>query len=145
MIGRAGFLFRSMEENDGFPAIAMGVGTKYSLSVRPGTDLSADGSGTVRPGEGGLSVFRGDPRDLPRFLLPPEFGGTCSKCVLVWAISMFDLGEDLSYRADPYSRNHGFVEPSYVMTFARYQEALHATKGRWQRTEHPGIMNSKGR
>jgi hypothetical protein len=114
-------------ESDGFPAIG---DSARVLGARSGTDIPVDEDGLVRPGEGGISVSADDPMYLPRFRRPLQLDGTGKDPV--WSVNQQELGEDLSFRPDPRNPTHGFIEPARVMTFERYQEALHKSRRRWR-------------
>jgi hypothetical protein len=135
-----------MLEDDGKPMI--GSESKM-LGVRvapnPNADIPVDGNGDVQPLTGGMSVapaWRNLPlhlisRRLQRFV-PRARGHDDLVC---WRLGQgefkgADVSADLVLRPDPSKPNeHGFVEPSQVMTAAAYQGALAATRDTWVRDE----------
>lgn len=118
-------------DQDGLPVVAASA---RGLGARPRIDVDGDASDLVEPASGGMSVTFGNPTDLPIHRRPPAFGGTGSDPV--YAIDVADLGADLVWRADPDGPSgHGFLEPVRRMPFNEYQEALRATRSRWQRVE----------
>jgi hypothetical protein len=123
-------LFRGMKmDASGMPERGE---SSRTLGVRPGVDVVAtDPSDPVGPGQGGMSVTPDDPLHLPYFRRPPELGGTSKDPV--WRVMEADLGPDLCYRPDPMRSDHGFIEPSRVMTLAEYQRALGQTQHRWRK------------
>jgi hypothetical protein len=101
------------------------------LGVRPGVDITPDGSGQVQPVTGGMSVTPGDPVYLPPFLRPASLGGHGT--LPVFALDSNALGEKLTYRPDPAKpTKHGFVEPAIAMLLTAYSAALAETAAAWK-------------
>lgn len=65
---------------------------------------------------------------LPRHRRPQSLGGVGQDPV--WFIDREDLGSDLRFRQD--SANHGLIEPVRTTTLQGVQDALAATRSRWQ-------------
>jgi hypothetical protein len=128
-------LFRGMRVDvDGRPLVAESA---RGLGARNPIDIELDGDERVRPGVGGMSVSPDSPANLPRHRRPPSWGGTGLDDV--WAISVSELGEKLTYRPDPdQPETHGFIEPGETMTLADYQAALTGTRPRWRQV--PGVI-----
>ena len=118
-------LFRAMAKaEDGNPLIAPNhLGVREGLDIEPNADLN------VRPKTGGMSVTPNDPMDLPQHRRPVELGGTSKWHV--WWIHDGKLPSTLSYRPDPRSSTHGFVEPSNIMSLNDYQSAIAGTAPTW--------------
>lgn len=117
------------EDKNGLPDVGPNA---RSLGVRPGTDvLAALPQEIVQPGFGGLSVSPHNAANLPYFRLPQQLGGKGKDPV--WLIDSNILGQDLTYRPDPNSATHGFIEPSRPMTLGDFQKSLAATKSLWRR------------
>jgi hypothetical protein len=78
-----------------------------------------------------MSVVRDDPRSLPDFRRPAEWGGSGKDPV--WGISAGRLGAKLRYRDDPLPDQplHGVIEPSGTMTLDEYADALADTRDSW--------------
>ena len=125
-------LFRSMTpDGDGGPRTGASART---LGVRPSIDVPGDAADDVEPGTGGMSATLGDLGLLPHHRRPAELGG--SGVDPVFAIDVDDLGPGLRWRPDPVGPSgHGFVEPVRRMPSDQYQEALWATRPRWQRVK----------
>ncbi len=123
-------LFRAMKEGaEGLPEEGESA---RALGIRPGIDvLAGKPEEVVRPGQGGLSVSPDDPLNLPAFRRPPEYQGVGKDPV--WTITAAELGPDLSYRPDPASAGHGFIEPARPMTLGDYRRALTRTRSLWRR------------
>jgi hypothetical protein len=125
-------LYRAMKRAaDGLPEAGP---TKRTLGVRPGDQapnndvLAVRPDDTVKPRTGGMSVAPDDPLNLPRFLRPPEFGGTGKDPV--WEIDDADLPPALTFRRD--RPTHGLVEPTDESALADYQAALATTRDKWR-------------
>jgi hypothetical protein len=117
------------ESADGLVQIGDGA---RELGVRAGVDVPARSADDfVRPGQGGLSVSPDDPMNLPSFRRPPEFQGVGKG--EVWTLTTLDLGLDLSYRPDPASPRHGFIEPVRPMQLSEYRQALALTRAHWRK------------
>jgi RHS repeat-associated protein len=123
-------LYRSMKaSDDGQPATGASART---LGARPKDDIPLDAQDTVKPETGGVSVSPDSPMNLPPHRRPPDVGGSGKDPV--WCIRVCDLGPNLNYRADPKNpTGHGFIEPTYPMSFNAYQNALANTRDRWRR------------
>jgi hypothetical protein len=123
-------LFRAMKENEaGLPEEE---DSARALGIRPGIDVPVSKpEELLRPGQGGMSVSPDDPLNLPAFRRPAEYQGVGKDPV--WTISSAELGPDLSYRSDPASAGHGFIEPARPMTLGDYQRALSQTHGLWRK------------
>jgi hypothetical protein len=105
-----------------------------TLGVRTAVDVPAvSDSDVVVPGEGGMSVSPDDPMNLPVFRRPPEFQGTGKDPV--WVLDSDQLPPELTYRPDPVTPGHGFIEPASEMTLGEYQKLLEATQSLWQPVE----------
>lgn len=125
-------LYRGMRvAADGAPEVAPSA---RGLGVRPGSAATKGDVRAVRPndlvypGHGGLSVAPDDPTALPKFRKPPSLGGHGPDPV--WSLDLSDLGPDLGFRQD--KPGHGLIEPSRPMTLQEFQDALAATRFRWQ-------------
>lgn len=124
-------LYRAMKEApDRYPAVGP---SSRLLGVRPGGDptpdvLAAHPADMVLPGQGGMSVAPDDAHNLPRHRKPAGLGGTGRDPV--WYIETDGLGPDLGFRQD--RPDHGLVEPQRPLTLQTFQDALAATRGRWQ-------------
>ena len=77
-----------------------------------------------------MSVSPPPPDNLPYYRRPPEFGGTGKDPV--WEMDTDELPVELRYRPDPDNpEGHGYIEPSYPMSFEEYQRAIHTTQRLW--------------
>jgi hypothetical protein len=77
-----------------------------------------------------MSVSPPPPENLPPSRLPRDRGGKGKDPI--WQLETDDLPRELSYRADPDDPDaHGFIEPSWVMSFEDYQKAIHGSRTRW--------------
>jgi hypothetical protein len=124
-------LFRSMREAaDGF---AEAGPSGRLLGVRPGDAACPDvpavnPADMVSPGKGGMSVAPHDPLNLVKHRRPASLAGTGQDPV--WRIDLNDLGPDLEFRPD--RAGHGLIEPKRPMTLQEFEQALAATRQRWQ-------------
>jgi hypothetical protein len=126
-------LYRGMKEaEDGLPVLR---NSSSGLGVRP-SDITVDADGFVAPSASnpqGMSVSPGNPENLPPSMRPPEFGGT-GRNVAVWSIQKCDLGTDLTYFSDLESpTTHGFVAPSYRMSYESYLTAVQELRSLWEK------------
>lgn len=122
-------LFRSMQD-DGTGAPAVGPSARR-LGVRPGRDVPATHPlDWVYPGGGGLSVSPHTPMNIHRHRRPRSLQGIGKDPV--WQIDSATLPPNLTYRADPNSTAHGFIEPAVPMTLGDFQAALAASQSLWQ-------------
>ena len=102
-----------------------------TLGARIPRDIQPDQWSRVHPGTGGMSVSPDDPMNLPPHRRPPPLWGYGKD--LVFGIAASRLGADLEFRRDPQDpRNHGFVEPAFVVLADAYQRSLCATAERWR-------------
>jgi hypothetical protein len=121
-------LYRGMRgTDDGSPQLGQ---TASTLGARPNEDIYIDENGMVDPGTGGMSVNE-SPTGMPAFRRPPSFGGT-GKNLNMYSINLSDIGPNLTYRPDPESAGHGFIEPATTMPFNDYQEYIDQTQTSWQ-------------
>jgi hypothetical protein len=132
-LGDGRFVFRSMKVDGDRPSIGP---TSRQLGLRTNagdeSDIEIDDDGNVHANEEGLSVTPDDPRKLPVYRRPIEWGGVRS-CPPVWGIPLDALGSDLAYRGDPTNpKNHGFIVPAQDMAFSQYKNAIEATRDRWE-------------
>ncbi|MGL4551171.1 MAG: hypothetical protein ACRC33_08285 [Gemmataceae bacterium] len=129
-------LYRSMQEDaDGQPVVGPSAS---QLGVRPKDVGYRDDDALIGPGDGGLSVTPDDPRLLPDFRRPPEWGGDGKDPV--WVIDSADIGTDLRYRPDPAAPGrHGFLEAAVPMRLIDYRRALGATHPLWRKVAGPGV------
>src|SRR5215210_5313626 len=116
------------EGEDGLPEI--GATSRY-LGVRPGTDIRVLYTGSVSPGQEGMSVSPSPPNNLPVHRRPPKLGGTGKDPV--FEMDTDNLPEELQYQPDPANPNtHGFIIPAYTMMFEHYQRAIHESRVLWR-------------
>lgn len=114
-------------DDDGHPLVG---GSARTLGPRPdGSDIDADEDGMVHPYTGGISVGLA-PEYLPEHRRPAKFGGTGHDPL--WMIQSDDLGAGLRYREDEELAGHGFIEPTWEMSYAEYEERLAATREGWR-------------
>lgn len=127
-----GTVFRAMTpDDDGQPQVDASART---LGSRPSIDVPGDGTDDVDPGTGGMSVSIGAAHHLPAHRRPVEFGGSGADPIFV--IEASELGPDLRVRTDDDGPSgHGFVEPVRRMEFNDYQQAIWASRPRWQRVD----------
>ena len=86
--------------------------------------------GFVEPRMGGTSVSPPPPENLPPSRLPREMGGKGKDPI--WQLETDDLPRELTYRPDPDAPDtHGFIEPSWAMSFGDYLNAIHETRDMW--------------
>ncbi len=130
-------LYRAMKmAADGLPEVGR---TKRTLGVRPGdqapnNDVQAiQPDDPVIPGTGGMSVAPNDPRNLPRFLRPREFGGTGKDPI--WEIDDADLPPELIFHQD--RTTHGAIETKGETTLAVYESVLQSTRDKWRLVPPP--------
>jgi hypothetical protein len=124
-------LYRSMrDDGSGKPEVSP---TARGLGVRPGGgDVPARlPNDLVYPGQGGLSASPDTPLNLAVFRRPAKFQGTGKDSV--WEIDSAVLPLfNLSYRIDPKTPKHGYIEPAVPMTLDDYQRLLAATQSEWR-------------
>ena len=118
---------------DGLPKVG---DTGRTLGARPGRyyegDIPVRNDGLVQPFTGGMSVSPPPPSNLPRHRRPPVHEGLDSK-IEVYELETDALPDELRPRRDPKEpERHVFIEPTRVMSFEKYQRALHATRTLWR-------------
>ena len=105
-----------------------------TIGARPNIDIPVNEIGLVEPEMGGISVSPNSEENLPPYRRPPAFGGTGKDPL--WELETENLPDELAYRPDPDDPDrHGFIEPSRVMTFNRYQGALRLSRNLWRPVE----------
>ncbi len=128
-------MVRAMRASGSSPLIGS---TASTLGVRVPADIAPDSDGIVVPGGGGMSVA---PRleDLPVHRVPKRLrsrraGAIGSTTCFVWAHAEGPFpGAPTAppLRLRPDRPTHGVVEPDTRMPFARYEQAIHATRDGW--------------
>jgi RHS repeat-associated protein len=126
------YYYRSMGlDDDGLP-IGGASKTKLGATVsgaRP--DIVPDEAGFVSSNPTdpkGMSTAL-DPKLLPKFLRPPELGGTSRNPL--WRIDASKLPANLEAMPDLADPNHILIAPASKMTIEAYQQALLATRSMW--------------
>ena len=138
-------IYRVMKVENGRPK----VGTSGScLGARVGPlpppqvpDITPDQYDNVHRGTGGMSVAP-TLLDLPPMIVPETYlrmqpkAMSRDKKARIWKMGAGPfvagpIAEALELRVDAKDNTHGFVEPDKVMPVSRYQEALAATKDKW--------------
>jgi hypothetical protein len=127
-------VLRAMKvDEDGFPkpgwSGARTLVARCSIDIPLGQD-----DGFVAPRMGGVSVSPPPPENLPPSRLPRDayshLGGKGKDPI--WELETDNLPRELTYRPDPDSPDtHGFIEPTWVMSFADYLSAAHDTRSQW--------------
>jgi len=129
------WLYRGMVPgNDGLPQLG-DTPTTLGLRKDPAqgkVDVAPDVQGNVEPTPAtsglGLSVSP-EPRLLPEYRRPPEFGGT-KRGISVYRIAVADLGDALARVPD--TRTHELVQPRRKMRLADFEEAIRLTRTKWK-------------
>lgn len=104
------------------------------LGIRPKVGVDGDipvVDGLVHPRTGGLSTSS-DPMEVPPYRLPKRHGGPNDKHEL-FEIETDALGPNLVHRQDGEAW-HYVLEPSVVMAFADFENAVRATRPLWRPT-----------
>ena len=123
-------LFRAMKaDSDGLPLCDR---THRTLGAIPGAprngDLPVTADGKVRPGTGGMSVTRDDPKELPKHCKPKWLRGDGRDPL--FRIFSDEIPDTLALRPD--HDYHVLVEPAQVCRFEEYEKNLHGTRHRWE-------------
>jgi hypothetical protein len=123
-------VLRAMKtDEDGLPK--PGWSGARTLVARCSIDIPLrQDDGWVAARMGGMSVSPPPPDNLPPSRLPRDMGGKGKDPI--WELETDSLPRELTYRPDPdIPDTHGFIEPSWVMSFEDYQKAVHETRGLW--------------
>ena len=126
--------FRSMTPaRDGLPEEGRSA---RKLGVRVPDDIEPDGNGNVSGGTGGLSVAPASMWNLPHHRRPRGMkrGSTGKDTDRVYSLGGAALdGSVLVIRPDPKAPAlHAFVEPCEMMSLAKYESGLSATRPHWR-------------
>jgi hypothetical protein len=135
------WVYRAMVEEGGQPRLGVSATTP---GVRVGIDIVPDAGDTVHrpsfnPGEPNGVSAAPTIDSLPPFALPVEWGGLNTKTA-VWRISLDDLGAALVAQEDglPGWRRHTSIGPSASMPTADYEQAIQATRPKWEKVTPSG-------
>lgn len=121
-------------DRDGLPRVGSTARTLGARSPddHPEPDIPLGEGANVYPATGGMSTALPPPNNLPPHRRPPKHGGWDKKLEL-YELETDELPDELEERIDPYNpTRHVFIEPSRVMSFEEYQQALHATRVLWR-------------
>jgi hypothetical protein len=129
-------IYRAMIEENGMPRLGSSATT---LGIRSGKDIMTDQSGMVhrpsfQPGTANGLSCAPSIQDLPRFVLPVEWGGRNQRTSL-WRIDESDLGPDLVAQEDslPGRPRHISVGPARTMAWGAYLSLVEATQAKWKK------------
>ncbi len=126
----------------GRDAKSLGVRVPDTNSGKSNCDVALNEHGQVSPGEGGMSVAP-TVTALPEHRIPRRLRhlaprATGNNDLAVWRFGEGewldgDFAPVLKLRTD--SPKHGVIEPEYVMTLQKYEDALAATQQFWINAE----------
>lgn len=88
----------------------------------------------VRPNDGGMSVFWGPPRKVPKSIRPRELGGDGDRPLFQSDESQIppSLLVDRDGERKPRPTTHATVQPSACYHSTEYQSAIHSTRPHWR-------------
>jgi hypothetical protein len=132
-------IYRAMMVDGGKPRIGSSA-TTLGVRLPPSLhyDMTVEADGTVRPGNGGMSVAPGW-RVLPPYRIPKRLKhlapGACGNDQLAcWGMGVGPFQQvPVAPRLNllPDSSQHGVVEPAAIMPVDEYRASLEATQDQW--------------